>query len=43
MYKISQEQLQQIVNYLVNKPYIEVVDLIEIIRSLQIIEEKKDE
>lgn len=43
MYKISQEQLQQIVNYLVNKPYIEVVDLIEIIRSLQLIEEKKDE
>lgn len=43
MYKISQNQLQQIVNYLVNKPYIEVVDLIEIIRSLQLIEEKKDE
>lgn len=43
MYQISQNQLQQIVNYLVNKPYIEVVDLIEIIRSLQLIEEKKNE
>lgn len=35
MYKLTQEQLEKIANYLASKPYIEVVGLIEILKSLE--------
>ena len=39
MYKISQEQLQALANYLVSKPYSEVVGIIEMISKLEKIQE----
>jgi len=42
MYKISQEQLQALANYLASKPYAEVVGLIELISKLEKIEENEN-
>ena len=39
MYKISQEQLQALANYLASKPYSEVVGIIEMISKLEKIKE----
>lgn len=39
MYKISQEQLQAIANYLASKPYAEVTGLIQMISNLEPIKE----
>jgi len=40
-YKITQEQLQALANYLASKPYAEVVGLIELISKLEKIEENE--
>jgi hypothetical protein len=34
-YTLTQEQLQKVLNYLVSKPYVEIFQLVEMIRTIQ--------
>lgn len=41
MYKIPEQTLQAIANYLAKRPYVEVFNLIKTIQNLEKIEDKK--
>lgn len=43
MYKVDEKLLQALLNYLVNKPYIEVKDLIEAIQKSEKLEDLKED
>lgn len=46
MFSITKQQAQQVLNYLISRPYAEVHSLVALLKSLvpvQIVEPKKDE
>jgi hypothetical protein len=42
MYKITKEQLESLLNYLSQRPYLEVHEGIKMLQNLPIVEEKKE-
>jgi len=42
MFYISKEELQKLLNYLVKKPYIEVIELINMLSTLKVSEDKDE-